>query len=659
MAHCYASGPRPPEELSRRFHQRRLFAKRQSVDIVGAGQRTAYEPAPTYGKAVKMTTAQTIESQDITVGGVFQSFYAVPNYQREYVWQEEDVEQLLGDILGEMPAASQSGPPAEYFIGSIVVCPSEGNVLDLIDGQQRMTTLFVTLCAIRDRLEALQDTVETPINGQLSDQSMDDWGEAKHRFRLDLQYEDAQGVLAKLVGRERAGTKFTTNSAENIVKAHLTALRFLIREFGDHAAKVRAFYAYLINRVKLIRIKTEGVAKALKIFETVNDRGRSLNSMDLLKNLLFVRAKQDEFGKLKAVWDDLQGELRRSGEKPLRFLRYFLLSRYQIEQLREDAIYGWLKQNEDTVGFGKDPLAFARELVDVARAYTLFLAGQGADGKDRPSLQSMRVLGGSAARQHLILLLAARHLPADLFDRLAREIENLFFTYVVTREPTRDFERDFARWATEVKAVATREDLETLIRKRFRPARAALASRFTDAFARLGAGDLQAYRLRYILAKLTQAVELNAYGETEGTRWLKKYAEGAAYEIEHIFPVTAGADCIAEFGNSSGTWTQRLGNLTLVEQGINSSLGNRPFSSKRPVYSQSQLLLTRAISERPSVGVNTRINAAVSGLDAFANWTPVEVERRQGQLVDLARAVWDVPIPAGAPVLGSEAGTAS
>ena len=591
-----------------------------------------------------MTSTQAIESQDITVGGVFQAFYAVPDYQREYVWQTAQVEQLLSDILSEMPAKPSEAPPAEYFIGSIVVCPNAAGVLDLIDGQQRMTTLFVTLCAIRDRLEALKDTVETPINGQLSSQSMDDWGKSQHRYRLDLQYEDAQGVLAKLVRREQAWGKFRTNSAENIVNAYTTVAQFLTRELGDDADRVRAFYAYFINRVKLIRIKTDGVTKALKIFETVNDRGLSLDSMDLLKNLLFVRTKEAEFGRLKLVWDELQAELRRSGEKPLRFLRYFIFSRYQVDQLREDGIYEWLKGNEARVGFGNEPIAFARELVEAAKAYTKFLAGQGKDGQARPALQAMRLLGGSAARQHLILLLAARHLPDKLFDRLTQEIEKLFFTYVVTRESTRDFERDFARWASEVKAVSSEEELGAVIDRRFRPARAALASRFAEAFRRLEAWDLQAYRLRYVLAKLTQAVELDAYGETEGTRWLKRYAEGAAYQIEHIFPVAVTPECVAEFGDASGTWTQRLGNLTLVEQGINSSLGNQPFSAKVPVYAQSQLLLTRAIAEKPRVGTNTRINAAVADLEPFGRWTPVEVEARQAQLAGLAAAVWDVPL---------------
>lgn len=589
--------------------------------------------------------SQTIESRDINVGEVFQAFYAVPDYQREYVWGAGQVEQLLADIAGEMPTGPREGPPAEYFIGSIVVCPGASGVLDLIDGQQRMTTLFVTLCAIRDRLVALADAANTPIGGQLASQSMDDYGGTLYRYRLDLQYDDAKNVLVGLVRGEPAKGDFTTGSAEKIVGGHRTALQFLIREFGDDPTKVRAFYAYLVNRVKLIRIQTVGVAKALKIFETVNDRGMSLDSMDLLKNLLFVRTSQADFSKLKTVWDELQAELRRIGEKPLRFLRYFIFSRYAVDQLREDDIYNWLKTNDDKVGFGANPIVFARELVKAAKLYGGFLAGRGEDGQPRPALQSMRILGGSAARQHLILLLAARHLSPNLFDRLTREIENLFFTYVITREPTRDFERDFARWATEVRAVDTTEELDALIDKRFRPAKANLASRFAGALERLTALDLQAYRLRYVLGKLTQAVELNAYGETEGARWLQRYVEGRSYEIEHIFPVSADALCIAEFGDDTGTWTQRLGNLALVEQGINASLGRKPFSQKRVVYPQSQLMLTRAISETPSVGINTRINAAVSRFDCFSTWTPAEVETRQAQLAALAHDVWDVPLP--------------
>ena len=88
---------------------------------------------------------------------------------------------------------------------------------------------------------------------------------------------------------------------------------------------------------------------------------------------------------------------------------------------------------------------------------------------------------------------------------------------------------------------------------------------------------------------------------------------------------------------------QRLGNLVLVEKSINTSLGNRPYSEKRPVYQQSKLLLTRALSERPKVGANTRIDRAVALIEPYASWNEASLHQRQRSLVTLARAVWGLP----------------
>jgi hypothetical protein len=181
------------------------------------------------------------------------------------------------------------------------------------------------------------------------------------------------------------------------------------------------------------------------------------------------------------------------GEKPLRFLRYFIFSRYDVEVLREDEIYGWLSAHDDVVGYGRDPVGFAKELVSAALAYERFRAGKDEKGERNRFLDNIRLLGGQAARQHLILLLAGRHLPPALFDRLAAEVENLFFCYVITREPTRDFERNFAKWAGELRQIRTAEELAAFIAARFEKERAGLADRFDDAMGRLGLGSLQQY----------------------------------------------------------------------------------------------------------------------------------------------------------------------
>lgn len=584
---------------------------------------------------------QTIQSQDIKVADVFQAFYVVPDYQREYVWETEQVEQLLNDInaeLGNDPAAAP-----EYFIGSVVVCPGTAGVLELIDGQQRMTTLFLTLCAIRDRINELGEEPPGALGPQIAATSTDPTGRDHFRYRLDLQYEDSGDIIVRIAKGTLDGAEGkSTRSITNIRNAYKVTLDFLKGEFGDNTDPLRAFYGYLSNKVKLIRIQTEDVTKALKIFETINDRGVSLDSMDLLKNLLFMKASREQFDRLKVHWKELQDAIFAMREKPLRFLRYFIFSHYDVDVLREDEIYGWFAKNDDVCGYADDPIRFARQLLRSAQAYRNYLEGQDQTGVKNRHLEGLRLLGGRAARQHLILLLAGRHLQEDLFDQLAREVEDLFFVYVITREPTRNFERNFARWAPELRRITGKVDLEVFIAQRFESAKAELAARFDDALRRLHVGSVQQYRLRYVLAKLAQYIELQAYGETEGTKWLKRYT-GGGYEIEHIFPQQPSSQAKAEFGTfEDANVTDRLGNLVLVEKSINASLGNRPFSTKRDVYPQSQLLLTKALAERPRVGANTRIDVAVAHLDPFTDWNEAAVARRQDMLTTLARSVWRV-----------------
>jgi hypothetical protein len=176
---------------------------------------------------------QSIQSQDINISDVFQSFYAVPDYQREYVWQSEQVEQLLSDIYAELNGAQPDKAP-EYFIGSIVVCPGKDGGFDLIDGQQRMTTLFITLCAIRDRFAALGLKPPGAIDPQIAATSSNSLGQDVFRYRLDLQYEDSGDVLIKIAEKKKDEVDAKqTRSIGNILNAHNSVSVFLTQQFGD------------------------------------------------------------------------------------------------------------------------------------------------------------------------------------------------------------------------------------------------------------------------------------------------------------------------------------------------------------------------------------------------------------------------------------------
>jgi hypothetical protein len=450
----------------------------------------------------------TIESQDLKLADVFKDFYAVPNYQREYVWTEEEVEQLLRDVRSEQI----DGANSEYFIGSIVVCPGKEGRFDLIDGQQRVTTIFITLCALRDRLEALDDKNTSTVRSLIVADTVDEHGVDRFQARLDPQYEDAGDVFQQLVRGVQPNRRANTRSMRNVAAAYYAALAFFTAEFETDTAALRAFYGYLINKVKLIRITTDSIARALKIFETINDRGVGLDAMDLLKNLLFMKASPENFDRLKNKWKALTDKLYNAGEKPLRFLRYYIFATFPVAKLQEDQLYEWLVANEKKVGYATNPLKFVDTLNEAADAYLHFLRGRGPDGNEHPKVEALSLLAGKSVRQHLIVLLAARHSPPEIFSAVCEDAESVVFVYLITRQPSREFEVYFLNWAAEISSVVAIEEYKRFSARTFAKRRAELAGRFGREFPVLDGRSLKQFQLRYLLGKLTQHVDLAAYG---------------------------------------------------------------------------------------------------------------------------------------------------
>ena len=337
-----------------------------------------------------------IEDHKYTVEEAFREcFYIVPDYQREYVWTEKEVEQLLQDIDEEFDV----GERREYFIGTVLVSPTQQkNHFEVIDGQQRLTTFFLLLCALRQRFTG---EPQYPLfTGLLSTSYTDSGGNLKTSLKLEPRYEHAGELMNRIVAID--ADPLTTRSKvaaagipkfgslENLLNAYSTIHSFLDGNYKDMEA-LRRYWGYLANNVVFIQISTD-ISSALKIFETINERGVGLNPMDLLKNLLFTQVKQTEFTRLKDEWKKITAPLERNKEKPLRFLRYFIMANYRVKNqrsdgvVREDEIYDWLtdKDNAALCGYRNDPFGFVRTIIRNVERYLGFTEGRGNDGA--PSL---------------------------------------------------------------------------------------------------------------------------------------------------------------------------------------------------------------------------------------------------------------------------------
>lgn len=630
-----------------------------------------------------MNTAPKIESSDLTIEQVYKDFYVVPDYQREYVWSDSDVQAFADDIQDEFYGSKgELLPDREYFIGSIVVCRNAQGVFDLIDGQQRMTTIYLFLCAIRDAIVALGGKEPRTLGNMIFDYRIANGEEIKD-FRLALQYADSHGVLERIADPQQDGNgapQVSTKSMEAIEDAYVILKRFLAKRFDGDREAVWSFFEAFIKRVKLIRIVTPNLAHALKVFETVNDRGVSLTAMDLLKNLLFMRTSSAEYPKLKGLWKELTKYLEGCKEKPLRFLRYYVMASYKdfrdketAKPVREDELYDWFTKHAKEIGIDNRPLEFVRELVDAARDYSRFANGLAPDNVTKIAyLDNLQSLSGKA-RQHFILMLAARHLPKEAIIELTRYVESLFFVFVVVREPTKNFEWMFGDWSEDLRNARTLNDVQAMVRQRIGSQVSAKSRQFDFAMgelsmkSKLWAKGVQESRMKYVLAKLAQYVDQVAWQGASSAQQLEHYLDGKL-EIEHILPQKPLAGQWPPFDrpDQEAEYTQRLGNLTLLEKPLNTAVGREGVDKKLEAYRDSKIMLTRAIGDPELFGKKTSLQRALGLLsdqlsedvDSQAPrkkaWTSVEIDQRQGTLVRLARVVWLVDQactvdPAGSP----------
>ena len=597
-----------------------------------------------------------LETPLMTVGTLFKRFYIVPDYQREYVWNaHEQVEQLLEDIFGSFDIEGSNRK--KYFLGSIVVSEQSHELYEVIDGQQRITTLYIILCAINDYFHAInKDSVA--LRDQIVATASNDFGEDVLRHRLELQYKDSSDILIRLAGSVKLpdSEAIVSVSVTNIQEAYTCIYDFLIEKFATNRpqdqealvageANLRKFYAYLTKNVELICITTGDVARALWVFETINNRGVSLNSMDLFKNLLFREASPVAFDLLKAKWKTLIDILSGAKEKPLRFLRYFILANYDVNNYRlaEDEIFKWFRDNDRKCQYKKDPVAFVEQLLQSATAYASFAKSENKLGTKNCYLNNIRQLS-RASRQHFLLLLAGRHLDVVDFNELCRNLENLIFTFIATRQQTNKLEILFAQAASELRKANNASEVTDVIEKHFKVAQLVLVDRFEDVFREFTDTTLQKYRVKYVLAKMTQFIDLEA-GQTQFTTDLNNYLE--CVETEHILPQKPTLLARKQFDKPEEieTYIHSIGNLALLEKSHNASLKNNGFENKKKVYSHSNFLLTKLLSGPIKIGTNTSIDQAIKYIPTYDDWNSEAIEGRRKYLASLAREVWDMPRP--------------
>ena len=587
-----------------------------------------------------------IQFNYLDVENCFKNFYVVPDYQREYVWTEVQINQLLDDIYEEF----DFNPNKEYFIGSTVVFKNNDGFYELIDGQQRTTSIFLIICAFKKIYREREIDTDT-IERMIKDKTVNSLGDSVDCYKLELQYKDSSNILSKIANNLERPENLT-GSAERLYNAYENVISFLKNRFkeDEDPVQLKKFFVYIFRKLKFIQIETPEINDALKIFETINERGVGLNPMDLLKNLLFRQVNRNDFNSLKDKWKTLIKLLEKNNEKPLRFLRYFIMSNYKVnnqrgeEIIREEEIYKWFIRPENVAqcNYEKEPFEFVELLLENATCYINFFKGLNKDGSKNVYLDNISKLGGGAFKQHLILFLAGRNLPQDLFNHFAKQIETLVFYYFITKEPTKEFERNFSKWAKSVLRIKSREELNNFVKENIQPVITSKENEYKLYFTETRQNNLQQYRIRYILAKIAQYLDQERLGSYI-PQVLDNYITKGV-EIEHILPFNPTESLRNEIGEEYDDLKIRLGNLTLLEKTMNIVVGNDFFSKKVIEYSKSPFYISKSIAGLDTIGINSSVTRLNLKLRSYEYWNKETIIDRQNLLYELSKDIWKIEI---------------
>ena len=476
-----------------------------------------------------------IQFTNLTLDSAFQKFYTVPDYQREYVWKEEQVEQLLADIT----EAFRANRSKDYFVGSVVVYPN-GKAFELVDGQQRMTTFFILLCVLKSFYQS--NGIDTGIFEQcIHGTTVDDSGRPVSLYHLELQYEDTSSCLQTISKvKFPIEDKDATGKDNLLFKAANTIYKYILQQFPSFDNELAPFTGYVLRRVRFVQIETHDMSDALKIFETINQRGIGLTPMDLLKNMIFRQVKREQFGELNVRWKRMVDLLQKGKAKelPLRFLRYYLMATYDTTVgtkdgiLREDSIYNWLNSQKGQCGYEDDPFGFVQGLTTGAERYMFYLTG--GDGAGDNHLKNIVRLGGSASKLHLLLLLAAVNMDEQALTHLKALLESMVYYSTVNQIKTNELERLYAQWCKQIREIHTDKELTSFINNKIKPTISQWKVNNRSNFMRIGFDSMQQYRVKFILARITKYVDVRRKNGGDASNVAEFYEGGI--EIEHIMP---------------------------------------------------------------------------------------------------------------------------
>lgn len=538
--------------------------------------------------------ATEIKCEKKVIREIFNMWYCIPDYQRAYVWDTDQVRDLLDDTI----SAYRENKEAQYFLGSMVLKINEkfeNNVsyteYELLDGQQRITTVFLILACMRDMLTDYPQ-YQNSLAGfvyQAEDAILQQPERMRIIFNIRSDVRDfvnehikpLHGTCDSALLKDKMQAKDVNISIRNMANAMLVAHEFLEENKSD----IIGYLSYFLNKVLMIYVATEELQDAFQLFTVLNNRGVKLSSSDILKAENLKELSAADRTSWATRWEEMETYFGEDFDKFLSHIRTILVKKKQTTTLlKEFDEFVYSNQEYDRTQKKYVPrtpiLRRGRDTFELL--YSYYHTYQEVFDTDHSV-----VTGDYEITNYLKLMetgFGADYWIAPVLDyyRKYRRRGFVAFLKALDRKLSTD-------WITAATPTVRMENVNAILREieASQDSAALLQSKtFTinkSDFERVINGDIYGRSFaKYLLLKL----DLIYRGSS--TPMIPQ----AIASIEHILPRNPSADSqwVKDFSAAEREeWTNKLGNLVLISRRKNTSQGNRDYVEKKEKYFEKNI----------------------------------------------------------------------
>lgn len=510
--------------------------------------------------------------------------FVIPEYQRPYAWGEDEIITLFDDLWEFSIERTKEGGAKTYFLGSIVSFENENGEKEIIDGQQRITSLFLLLRAVYSRLEKAENKDDKVLNFinkinpalWLEDELTGKVDKSKILLRSDVATDQGNEILRNILetGETKKGAK------DNYSRNYNKFVELYTQKAPDNGLHMFEFINALLNYSILLPITADNQDTALTIFSTLNNRGLPLSDADIFKSIIYKQLDPQGKKDFATRWKELEAEATNCGET-IQSLFYYQMFVMRAKDGDENTSTPGIRKYFMAKGKDRLTIQVMDELEENLRLWKVVKGHEQFDNEEwSKNFNILKILDCLSSYtnefwKYPVLIFYKTHKANPQFE----EIFEKFLCKLCAMLITRYLE------APSISAVKSDIlKLNVQITKSITPT---FTAGFRTPIENVEANPFFITPHRNLVRMLLKVL---AYDNAEQKELLPE-----KWEIEHIFPQKWDTSFFTISEDEANTKLEQLGNKIPLEKPKNIRASNNYFAEKKKQYISSKIAIAKTL----------------------------------------------------------------